>query len=85
MMDFLDGKLKLFEKGYDNRIHSKHTDNNKLFYSTGDIHVIKLEQHEPLRMECQHFIESIIYDNKLVNGPEIGLQVVKLVEKTMHN
>ena len=32
-------------------------------------------------MECEHFINSIIYDKPLINGPEIGLNVVKLLEE----
>ncbi|MCX7878785.1 MAG: Gfo/Idh/MocA family oxidoreductase, partial [Ignavibacteria bacterium] len=56
----LDGKVKLYGKGIDNRINANGSDNMKLGYSTGDIHIIQLEQHEPLRMECQHFVDSVL-------------------------
>ena len=76
----LDGKVKLLGKGLDNRLKLKDTDNSKLTYSTGEIKIIPLEQHEPLRMECEEFINSIINNKPLVNDGEMGLKVVKLLE-----
>ena len=75
----LDGKVKLYDKGIDNRIGSKDTDASKLTYKAGEIHVLELEQHEPLRMECAHFIDSIINDQQLINDGKIGKDVVKLL------
>lgn len=77
----LDGKIKLFDKGIDNRIGAKDTDSAKLTYKAGDIHVFELEQHEPLRMECAHFIDAIIDDTELVNNGKIGMEVVKIIDK----
>lgn len=76
----LDGKLKLFGKGIDNRIKSNDTDSGDLGYNAGEIHVISLEQHEPLRLECQEFINSIINDSDNINNGQIGLEVVRLLE-----
>jgi predicted dehydrogenase len=76
----LDGKVKLYGKGIDNRLKAKDTDSSKLGYSTGEIQIIPLEQHEPLRKECEEFINAIIYDKPMVNNGEMGLQVVKLLE-----
>ena len=55
----LDGKVKLYGKGEDNRIKNSSRILKCLVTSTGDIHVIQLEQHEPRRMECEAFINSI--------------------------
>lgn len=76
----LDGKLKLYGLGIDNRIKSKDGDTGALAYQSGEITMIPLEQHEPLRMECQEFINAIIDDRKLINDGQIGLEVVKLLE-----
>ena len=76
----LDGKVKLYDKGIDNRIGAQDTDSTKLAYKSGEIHVLELEQHEPLRMECAHFIDSIIHNSELVNDGVIGLNVVKIIE-----
>lgn len=76
----LDGKVKLFGKGIDNRIKSKNSDSKALSYQPGEITVVPLEQHEPLRLECSEFVSSILHGGKLVNNGEIGLEVVKLLE-----
>lgn len=76
----LDGKLKLYGLGIDNRIKSKAGDSGALAYQPGEITMIPLEQHEPLRLECQEFINSIINDTPLINDGQIGLDVVRLLE-----
>jgi predicted dehydrogenase len=76
----LDGKVKLYGKGVDNRIKATVTDSAALGYATGEIQIMQLEQHEPLRLECMEFVNSVLYDKPMVNNGEIGLQVVKLLE-----
>ncbi|MGH2575882.1 MAG: Gfo/Idh/MocA family protein [Ignavibacteria bacterium] len=76
----LDGKLKLYGKGVDIRNKNKNTFSSKLSYNSGDILILQLEQHEPLRLECEVFIESILNNTPLVNDGIIGLEVVKLLE-----
>jgi predicted dehydrogenase len=78
----LDGKLKLYGTGIDSRIKSKEGDSGALGYHSGDIMMIPLEQHEPLRLECQEFINSILENKPLVNNGSIGLEVVKLLENS---
>ncbi len=81
----LDGKVKLYGKGIDNRINSKDKDTKQLNYQSGDIHIINLEQHEPLRLECEHFVDSILLDKPLINDAKIGLDVVRLLEIASEN
>lgn len=76
----LDGKVKLYGMGLDNRIKTNDSDSALLKYQTGEIQVIPLEQHEPLRLECEHFIDAIINNKELINNGKIGLEVVKLLE-----
>jgi predicted dehydrogenase len=76
----LDGKLKLFGKGVDNRIKSKDSDSGALAYKTGEILVLPLEQHEPLRLECMEFVNAVLHGSRLVNNGKIGFEVVKLLE-----
>ncbi len=78
----LDGKLKLYGKGEDNRTKMKDADSGKLSYGTGEIFILPLEQHEPLRMECEHFIDCIMNNKIPINGGRMGLDVVKLLETT---
>jgi predicted dehydrogenase len=76
----LDGKLKLYGKGIDNRIKSKDSDSGVLSYNTGEIVVIPLEQHEPLRLECNEFVNAVLKGTRLINDGKIGWEVVKLLE-----
>lgn len=76
----LDGKLKLYGAGIDNRIKSKNGDSGNLSYSSGDIAVIPLEQHEPLRLECKEFVNSVLNNKPMINDGKIGLEVVRLLE-----
>lgn len=77
----LDGKVKLYGTGTDNRIGAKESDSKSLSYKTGDIHVFELEQHEPLRMECEHFIDSILNNAELINDYRIGYDVIRLLHE----
>lgn len=77
----LDGKVKLFGKGIDNRINAKAGESKNLAYQAGEIRIIQLEQHEPLRMECEHFVEGILDNNVLINDGKIGRDVVEILEK----
>lgn len=78
----LDGKVKLYGTGIDNRLKKKDSDSGALKYQAGEITVMQLEQHEPLRMECEHFINSIIHNTPLINDGMIGFEVVKLLESS---
>lgn len=76
----LDGKVKRYDNGIDNRTSVGDGDTAKLGYSVGDIHVLQLEQHEPLRLECEDFIRTIVSGGRPVNHGEMGAQVVELLE-----
>ena len=77
----LDGKVKLYGRGVDNRHDAKDTDTVHLGYSSGDIHVLGLEQHEPLRMECAAFVHAVVTGMPVVNDGVIGARVVELLER----
>ncbi|MBS1912139.1 MAG: Gfo/Idh/MocA family oxidoreductase [Bacteroidetes bacterium] len=76
----LDGKVKRFDNGIDNRTNVSDTDTVKLGYSAGDIHVLQLEQHEPLRMECEDFVRAVRSNTPGANSGEMGARVVELLE-----
>ncbi len=76
----LDGKVRIVSNGVDNRIDAKATDSGQLSYSIGDIRVLQLEQHEPLRMECAEFVRAMTDGTPLPNNGEMGARVVELLE-----
>jgi predicted dehydrogenase len=76
----LDGKVKRYDNGIDNRLLVGDADTVQLGYSTGDIHVLQLEQHEPLRMECSEFVRAVETGSAPANNGVMGARVVELLE-----
>ncbi len=76
----LDGKVKLYGAGVDNRRAVSDDDSDTLVYSTGDISVLGLEQHEPLRMECHEFVKAVAGGPIPPNDGVMGARVVELLE-----
>jgi predicted dehydrogenase len=73
-------KVKLFDKGVD--IH-RDTDNYGNFqaqYRTGDAIIPHFSWEEPLRLECEHFVNCIQNDTQPVSDGRNGWRVVKLLE-----
>jgi predicted dehydrogenase len=76
----LDGKVKLYGKGVDNRVNATDNDSGTLGYSAGEIRVLQLEQHEPLRLECAEFVRACATGSSLPNDGAMGAKVVELLE-----
>lgn len=52
---------------------------------TGDVHIPRIEMEEPLRLECQHFLDCVrTGEEPRTNGPN-GLMVVRLLEAGMRS
>jgi predicted dehydrogenase len=49
-------------------------------YHYGDMYSPYLKQHEPLKMECQHFLDCIKTGEKPESSGYEGLQVVQILE-----
>jgi predicted dehydrogenase len=49
-------------------------------YHYGDAYVPYIKQEEPLKLECQHFIESILHATVPITNGRLGLEVVKILE-----
>ena len=45
----------------------------------GDIHIPKIDMVEPLKLECQHFIDCIKENKNPKSDGESGLKVVKIL------
>jgi predicted dehydrogenase len=52
-------KIRIYDKGVDVIPHYDTFGEFQLSYRYGDIHIPKLDEAEPLKMECQHFIDCI--------------------------
>jgi predicted dehydrogenase len=49
-------------------------------YHYGDSYVPYVKQEEPLKLECQHFVESIRNESVPITNGRLGLEVVKILE-----
>ncbi len=52
-------KIRIYDKGVDVIPHYDTFGEFQLSYRYGDIHIPKLNEAEPLKIECQHFIDCI--------------------------
>ncbi len=73
-------KIKIYDKRVDMPPHYDTFGEFQYAYHYGDMHCPYLKLVEPLKTECQHFIESIKNRTKPLTGGPNGLQVVKILE-----
>jgi len=70
-------KLKVYDKGVKNLSYDTYGEYLSLRF--GDITIPSIRMAEPLRVEAEHFIESIQSRNKPKTGGPDGLKVVKIL------
>lgn len=77
-------KIKIYDKGV-NKEPGYESYGDYLTLRFGDIHIPKIDMTEPLKLECQHFIECV-RDKKTphTDGKE-GVEVVRLLEKAQES
>jgi predicted dehydrogenase len=73
----LEGKLKLYDKGFDPKADSY----GEYITRSGDIWSPQVPNTEPLRLECRHFVSSILEGREPLSGGESGLRVVRVLER----
>ena len=73
-------KIKIYDKGVD--IEPNQVTPFQPLYRAGDIIIPKLDQTEPLKKGCQHFIDCIRNNQKPLTDGKAGLKVVKILEAT---
>jgi predicted dehydrogenase len=73
-------KVKVFNEGYDTRVNADNFGEFQLTYTRGDIHSPRLDNHEPLRLECEHLVECVAERTSPRTDGRNGLRVVKVIE-----
>jgi predicted dehydrogenase len=74
-------KLKIFDKGVETPAYTNGGFNEfQCNYRYGDIVIPKIQMAEPLRKECQHFLDCIVNNERPRSSGEDGLGVVKILE-----
>lgn len=78
-------KLKIYDKGVDAPAYTDGFGEFQCNYRSGDIVIPKIRFIEPLRQECQHFLECINTHTEPCSCGEDGLKVVKIIETAQHS
>lgn len=72
-------KLRVYDKGAD-RTPEYSSYGDALTLRFGDIHVPSIEMREPLRLECQHFLDCVERRQQPLSDGENGLQVLRVLD-----
>jgi predicted dehydrogenase len=77
----LERKLTVYDKGFDQgyQTHAEY------IQRSGDIWCPKVSNTEPLRIECQHFIDAIRNGTRPKSDGESGLRVVRVLEELQNS
>jgi predicted dehydrogenase len=73
----LEGKVTLYDKGFDEDAHGY----GEYITRSGAIFSPRLPNVEPLRVECEHFIECIATGRRPRSDGASGLRVVHVLEE----
>jgi len=79
-------KIKIYDKGVE--APPEATNGFAEFqcnYRTGDITIPNIRFIEPLKQECQHFLDSIVNQTEPCSCGRDGLEVVKILEAAQHS
>lgn len=72
-------KLRIYDKGVD-RVPTYSSYGDALTLRFGDIYVPGIEMQEPLRLECQHFLDCIREGRRPLSDGHNGLQVLRVLD-----
>jgi hypothetical protein len=81
-------KIRIYDKGVDAPPYTDTYGEFQCSYRYGNIVIPNLLPVEPLRLECQHFLDCIVNGKQPQSCGRVGLKVVKtleIAEKSLHN
>ncbi len=73
-------KIRIYDKGVTKQPHYDTFGEFQLSYRFGDIFIPKLDDSEPLKVECQHFVDAINSGIDMRSSGNNGLDVVRVLE-----
>lgn len=73
-------KIKVYDKGVEAPPYSDTFADFQFSYRYGDVRIPYIKFTEPLRVECQHFVDSIINRTTPRSSGEVGLRIVRVLE-----
>ena len=75
-----DRKITVYDKGATTTRTKFETYGEFVTLHFGDIHIPKIGNEEPLRIECQHFVDAIVNDTTPRSDGRDALNVVKVLD-----
>jgi predicted dehydrogenase len=75
-------KIKIFDARVERPPHYDTFAEFHYAYHYGDVYVPYLKQEEPLKTECQHFLDSIRSGSTPLTGGRQGLELVRILESS---
>ncbi len=73
----LEGKVTIYDKGFDEDARGY----GEYITRSGDIFSPQIPNAEPLRIECEHFVDCIVNGRRPQSDGESGLRVVRVLEQ----
>lgn len=73
-------KIKVYDARVERPPHYDTFAEFQYSYHYGDCHIPYLKQEEPLRVECQHFVDCIRTGKAPLSGGRQGMQLVRILE-----
>jgi predicted dehydrogenase len=73
-------KIKIFDKGVEVPAYTDTYGEFQFSYRYGDIYVPRIEDYEPLKKECNHFLDCIRAERTPLSDGYSGLRVVGVLE-----
>jgi len=73
-------KLKIYDKSVKSPAFSDSLSEFQLSYHYGDVLIPHINFKEPLKVECQHFVDCILNDTQPISGGLEGLKVIRVLE-----
>ncbi len=73
-------KLKIYDKGVETPAYADSYQDFQFSYRQGDVVSPALHWSEPLKEECQHFLQSIVKGKRPQSDGRVGLKVVRVLE-----
>jgi predicted dehydrogenase len=73
----VEGKLAVYDKGFDEDTHSW----GEYITRSGDIFSPQIPNSEPLRLECEHFVQCVRSGQTPRSDGHSGLRVVRVLER----
>jgi predicted dehydrogenase len=77
----VEGKLSVYDKGFDEDTRSW----GEYITRSGDVFSPRIANSEPLRLECEHFVQCVRSGSRPRSDGQSGLRVVRVLERLQHS